>query len=132
MSCLIRDDLHMKVYWWLKGHLLTHVLKEIQHKRAQWLHQWHNEKGHKNILFMDEKIFNIEEQYNHQNDKIYVQTSCEAKEKVPRVQRGHHPSYIMVWWRVSHQGVTLLHFCEEGVKTGAVPECIKSMSYKEL
>jgi hypothetical protein len=28
--------------------------------------------------------------------------------------------------------VTLLHFCEEGVKTGAVPECIKSMSYKEL
>jgi len=53
---------------------------------------------------MGEKIFTIEEQYIHQNDKIYAQTLCEAKEKVPRVQRGHHPSYVMVWWRVSHQG----------------------------
>jgi len=25
----------------------------------------------------------------------------------------------MVWWEVSHQGVTPLHFCEKGVKTGA-------------
>lgn len=25
----------------------------------------------------------------------------------------------MVWWGVSHQGVTSLHFCEKGVKTGA-------------
>ena len=32
-----------------------------------------------------------------------------------RVQGGHHPSYIMVWWEVSHQGVTHLHFCKKGV-----------------
>jgi hypothetical protein len=39
---------------------------------------------------------------------------------VPRVQTGHHhPSYIMVWWGVSHQGVNPLHFCEKGVKTAA-------------
>jgi len=25
----------------------------------------------------------------------------------------------MVWWRMSHQGVISLHFCEKGVKTGA-------------
>jgi len=25
----------------------------------------------------------------------------------------------MVWWGVSHQGVTPLHFCEKGVKIGA-------------
>jgi len=25
----------------------------------------------------------------------------------------------MVWWGVSHQGVTPLHFCDRGVKTGA-------------
>jgi len=29
------------------------------------------------------------------------------------------PSYIIVWWGVSYQGVTPLHFCEKGVKTGA-------------
>jgi hypothetical protein len=51
---------------------------------------------HENILFTDEKIFTIEEQYNCQNDKIHAQTSCKAKEKVSRLQRGHHPSYIIV------------------------------------
>jgi hypothetical protein len=32
---------------------------------------------------------------------------------------GHCPSYVLVWWRVFHQGVTHLHFCEKCVKTGA-------------
>ena len=49
---------------------------------------------------------------------------------VPRVQGGHHPSYVMVWWRVSHQVVTPLHFCQKGLKL--VPECNKRTCYKEL
>jgi hypothetical protein len=49
-------------------------------------------KRHEHILSTDKKIFTIEEQYNCQNDKIYAQMSHKAKEKVPRVQRGHHPS----------------------------------------
>jgi len=49
---------------------------------------------------------------------------------VLRVQGGHHPSYIMVWWEVSHQGVTHFHFCKKGVKL--VSECIKRTCYKEL
>ena len=47
-----------------------------------------------------------------------------------RVQGYHHPSYIMVWWAVSHQGVTHLHFWKKGAKL--VSECIKRMCYKEL
>ena len=49
---------------------------------------------------------------------------------VMRVQGCHHPSYVMVWWEVSHQGVTHLHFCKKGVKM--VSECIKRTCYKEL
>jgi hypothetical protein len=45
---------------------------------------------------MDEKIFTIEEQYNHQNNKIYTQISREVKENFQRVQGGHHPTYLMV------------------------------------
>ena len=96
MSRLIRDDLNMTAYRRSKGHLLTPALKEIRQTRTERLLQWHAENGHENILFTDEKIFTIEAQYNRQNDKIYAQTSCEAKEKVPREQRGHHPSYVMV------------------------------------
>jgi hypothetical protein len=112
-----------------KGHILTPALKMIQWTRAEHLLHWHTEKGHKNIHFMAEKIFTIEEQYNHQN-KIYAQTSHEVKENIPRVQGSHHPSYIMVWWQVSHQGVTHLHFCKKGVKL--VSESIKRAYYMEL
>jgi hypothetical protein len=101
------------------GHLLTPALKENRRTRTERHLQWHAENGHENILFMDEKILTMEEQYNRQNDKNWGQTSRESKEKFPMVQRGHHPSYFMVWWGLSHQGVTPLHFCEKGMKTGA-------------
>jgi hypothetical protein len=76
-SCLIRDDLHMIAHFQSKGHLLTPALKEIGRTRAKCLLQWHTENRYKNILFMGEKFFTIEEQYNNQN-KIYAQTSLEV------------------------------------------------------
>ena len=63
-SCLIRDDLHMRAHLRSKGHLLSPTLMEIRQTRAKRLLQWHAENGHENILYMDEKIFTIEEQYN--------------------------------------------------------------------
>jgi len=53
-------------------------LKEIRRTRAERLLQWHIENRHENILFMDEKFFTIEEQYNNQNNKISTQTSLEV------------------------------------------------------
>jgi len=47
-----------------------------------------------------------------------------------RVQGCHHPPCVMVWWEVSHQGVTHLHFRMKGVKL--VSEYIKRPCYKEL
>jgi len=94
-------------------------LKEIRQTRTERLLQWHAENRHENILFTGEKIFTIEEQYSHQNDKIYAQTSREAKEKFPRVQKHHHSFTHHGLVGVSHQGVTTFHFCEKGVKTGA-------------
>jgi len=79
-----------------KGDLLNPALKEIRRTKTERLLQWHAKNGHENILFTDYKIFTIEEQYNGQNDKIYAQTSCEAKEKVPMVQKDQHLSYVMV------------------------------------
>ena len=99
----------------LKGHLLTPALKEIQRTREKRLLQWHAENRHENILFMDEKIFTTEEQYNNQYNKIYAQTSLEVRSEGAG---GHHPCYVMVWWEVSNQGVTSLYFCKRGVKTG--------------
>ena len=76
--CLIKDDLHMRVHIRSKGHLITPALKEIRWARAKRLLQWHSEE-HENILFTDEKIFTIAEQYNNQYNKIYAQTFFEVR-----------------------------------------------------
>ena len=129
-SCLIRDVQHIECTTTQRDTSLLLALKEIRRIRAEHLHWWHTRKGHENNLFTDEKIFTIKEQYNHQKNKISVQTSHEVKENVLRVQVGHHFSFIMVWWEVSHQGMTHLNFCKKGVKL--VSECIKRTCYKEL
>ena len=67
----------MRAHLRTKGHLLTPALEEIWWTRADCL-QWHTENAHKNILFMDEKFFTIEEQYNNQNNKLYAQMSLEV------------------------------------------------------
>jgi len=115
-SCLIRDDLHMRAHLRSKEHLLTPALKEIRQTSAERLLQWHAENGHENILFMDEKMFTTEEQYNNQCDKIYAQKSLEMRSEGAG---GHHPPTSWFGGGVSHQGVTLFHFCKKGVKTGA-------------
>src|SRR5258705_10820703 len=69
------------------------------------------------VLFTNEKIFTVEESFNRQNDKVYARNSKDAKRVVKKIQRAHHPAYVMVWWGVSYDGVTKLHFCEKGVKT---------------
>ena len=81
--------------------------------------QRYTNNGHRSILFMDEKIFTIEESFNQQNDRVYASSSREPRKVATRVQRAHHPSSVMVWLGVSYSGGTQLHFCEKGVKTGA-------------
>ena len=78
---------------------------------------------------MDEKIVDTEEQYNHQTNQIYAQRSHEVKENVLRLHGGQHPSYVMVWREVSHQGVTS-SFLKKGVKL--VSMCIKRTCHKKL
>jgi len=104
MSRIIRDDLQMRAYRRSMGHLLTPALKEIRQTRTERLLQWQAENGREDILFTDEKIFTIEEQYNRQDDKIYAQTSHEVNEKVLSVQGGRHSSYVMVWGGVPTRG----------------------------
>jgi len=106
----------MRAHLFSKGHLLTPALKEIRRTRAERLLQSHAENGHENILFTDEKFFTIEEQYNNQNKKIYAQTSLEVHSE----GAGMPPQfYVIVWLEVFHQGVTHLHICKKGAKTGA-------------
>lgn len=119
MSRILRDDLKVKAYKRYTGQLLTPQLKKIRRERSKVLLARHGKDGYKKILFTDEKIFTIEQKFNRQNDRVYAKSLYEAREKVPPIQRGHHPTSVMVWWGVSYEGVTDIHFCETGVKTSA-------------
>lgn len=119
VSRILRDDLRLRAYKRYTGHLLTDKLKQIRYKRSKKLIREFGSGRYQDILFTDEKIFTVEETYNKQNDRVYARSSYEAKEKVPRIQRGHHPASVMVWWGVSYHGASHIHFCEKGVKTSA-------------
>ncbi len=43
-------------------------------------------KIHHRILFYAEKMFNIEEKFNCQNDNVFTKSCFEAKDKIRRVQ----------------------------------------------
>lgn len=119
LSRIIKQDLKLGAYRRYTGHALNQSLQLKRVDRSKRLLSRYAGERHRNILFTDEKIFTIEEHYNKQNDKVYAHSSKEAAQVVGKVQRGHHPASVMVWWGVSYQGVTKLHFCEKGVKTSA-------------
>ncbi|RVE41996.1 hypothetical protein evm_013357 [Chilo suppressalis] len=52
--------------------------------------------------------------------RALLKRSEEASNRIPRVERGHFPSSLMVWLGVSYWGLIGVHFCEKGVKTNAV------------
>ena len=62
----------------------------------------YGKEHYKEILFTDEKIFTVKEIFNKQNDRVYRWSSKEARDLVPRIERGHYP----VWWGVSYDGIT--------------------------
>jgi DDE superfamily endonuclease len=133
MSRILREDLQLGAYRRCVSHLLTPRLKKIRAERCKKLLKRFKNKGHRRILFSDEKIFTIEEKINRQNDRVYAKSCYEANEKAPRVTRAHHPPSVMVWWGVSYDGATKIHFCDAGVKTNAaVYECMLDDVVKPL
>lgn len=42
--------------------------------------------------------------------------AVEDSEVVPRIEKGHHPALIIVWWCILYDEITDLQFYEKGVK----------------
>ena len=45
--------------------------------------------------------------------RVHAWSSKEVCELVPRIEQSHYP----VWWGVSYDSITSLHFCEKCIKT---------------
>ena len=112
MSCMLRSELRLKAYQLSTGHFLILHLQEQRVIKSKCLLQCYANSGQRRILFTDENIFNIEEVFNHLNDRVNASTFWEA----PRIQRGYHPVWAMVWWGVVYDATTRFHFCKKGWK----------------
>ncbi|RVE40580.1 hypothetical protein evm_014769 [Chilo suppressalis] len=102
---VFNEDLGLRAYPRKTGHRLNARLMDLRLKRCRALLKYAGKK-YQVIPFSDEKKITVEESYNKQNDKVYAHSSEEASNRIPRVQRGHFPSSLMVWLGVSYWGLT--------------------------
>ena len=56
------------------------------------------------ILFSDEKLFDIDEIYNSQNDRIWTVSRVEADKRDGVKQKRKFPQKVMVWLPVCSKG----------------------------
>ncbi len=115
----LKVDLRLKPLKRGTCHMLTIAQKTGRVTKCKKLLKRHGKKKIENILFTDEKIFNVEESYNRQNDRIYAKSAKDIPKAKKKVKRAHHPGYVMVWAGVSCKGKADLHFVEKGVKVRA-------------
>ncbi|RVE41742.1 hypothetical protein evm_013606 [Chilo suppressalis] len=106
---VLNEDLGLRAYRRKTGHRLNARLMDLRLKRCRALLKRYTGKKYREILFSDEKIFTVEESYNKHNDKVYAHSSEEASNRIPRVQRGHFPSSLMVWHWVFQQDSAPAH-----------------------
>ena len=102
-----------------KTHALTDQMKATRLQRCRALLQRFTPADTSDILFTDEKLFNVEQTFNHQNDRIWSQSVKEASKKGRYVSRKGHPASVMVWAGVTATGKTPLIFVDQGVKVNS-------------
>jgi hypothetical protein len=97
-----------------KRQLLSEATKKKRRERCPMLLKRCADDGWKNILFSDEKLFNVEQAFNAQNDRIWWKVAPPKQQRVR--QRRMKPTSVMVWGGVGHNMKTPLVFVPEGVK----------------
>ena len=53
------------------------------------------------IVFSDEKVFTVEAQFNHQNDRVLAKHSSDIPKDILTISHHQKPESVMVWAAVS-------------------------------
>uniref|UniRef100_A0A914VAU0 Uncharacterized protein n=1 Tax=Plectus sambesii TaxID=2011161 RepID=A0A914VAU0_9BILA len=75
--------------------LLTDTHKDKRKKFSNWLHNNFRKEDTMRILFSDEKMFNIDEMYKAQNDRVWAANRAQADERGGKKQRHKFPTKVM-------------------------------------
>uniref|UniRef100_A0A914XBE1 Transposase n=1 Tax=Plectus sambesii TaxID=2011161 RepID=A0A914XBE1_9BILA len=109
---MAKNVMKLKAYKLQKAHLLTDHLRQVRLQRSKALLQldatWHWET----MVFLDEKIFTLEQQFNSQYDRLWSANLSSSILDARTVARSQKPAYIMVWAAITSSCKTLLYFVD--------------------
>lgn len=107
---IVKEELHLKPY----KRQVVHGLgvdeekkkknEEKRKSRCQALLRRFQNGTHRQIVFSDEKLFVIEEQFNKQNSRILAPDVSSANRLGRLVPRSSHPKSVMVWAGITSDG----------------------------
>lgn len=115
----LKEDLGVRAMRRGTFHMMTQQQQKNRVTRCRALLRWHAGESHRRILFTDEKIFTVEENFKRQNDRIYAKRKSDIPLTRRKSRRAHHPASVMVWLGVSWVGKAELYFVPQGVKVRA-------------
>ena len=113
MSTLLRKDLKMSPFKHVNKQQLSAQVVDKRLQRSQILLSCIQDGTLPNLIFSDEKKFDVEQHFNTQNDRVWSKDGVEGSRVVTRKQ---YPTSVMVWAAVTESGKSPLFFVDQGVK----------------
>lgn len=111
---ILKSDLGLRAYKKIIEPRLTDEQKIKRKQFANWVRNNFRKEQTMNILFSDEKMFDLDGIYNSQNDRIWAVNRAEADSKGGIRQVRKFPQKVMVWLAVCSKGISPLLIFEEG------------------
>ena len=113
MPRILKKDLNTFLYKMQNRHELTPTHERMRGERCRHLQNLMEVGMLSNLVFSDEKKFDVEQCVNHQNDSVWGRNaSVEGR----RVSRRQNLTSVMVWAAVTATGRGFLVFVSSGVK----------------
>ena len=109
----MKDDLGKKPYKMLHCHGLTEHHKRMRMERSRQILDEIDHGTLSNLVFTDEKKFDIQQVVNQQNDQVWGSSSSVESKIATRRQ---YPQSVMIWAAVTKSGRSSLVFVPSGVK----------------
>ena len=123
---IVDEDLNLEPLKKRKVQLLSDQDIEKRLVRSKRLLRIYTRAVLETAFFSDEKIFKVRQQYNVQNDRVYVPKGTRKRDVDPErllAERAGFPQQIMVSLAISRAGKSPIFFVEPGTKVNAQYYC---------
>ena len=110
----MKNDLLLRLYKEVVEPLLTDEHKEKRKKFSNWVRRRFRKEDTMKILFLEEKLFDIDGIYNSQNDRIWAVSRVEADKRGGVKQKQKFPEKVIIWLSVCSKGVSPIVIFDEG------------------